>query len=87
MLVLGLHSEGGEQDVEGNKEKVPVRIQWVLTLGRVCGIGVDGAVDGGANGDAVAKEEGVDDGKDEADRSGYNGSRLQFQGGAQDKLW
>ena len=47
LLVLCLHSEGGEEDVEGDHEEVPVRVHGVAALGLVGGVAVDGAVDGG----------------------------------------
>jgi hypothetical protein len=48
---------------------------------------VDGAVQGGADADAVAEEEGIDYSEDEPDRAGDYGAGLKLKGGRQDELW
>lgn len=46
------------------------------------GVGVQPAVEGRADGDAEAEEEGVDDSVDHADRSGHDALRLKLEGAA-----
>ena len=86
LLVLCLDGEGGEEDVERHEEEVPVRVQRRLALCFAGGVGVDGPVDGGADGDAVAEEQRVDDCEDEADGAWDDGARLQLEGGAENEL-
>jgi len=86
LLVLGLDGEGREEDVERNEEEVPVGAEWVGALRVFGGVGVDGAVNGCADGDAVAEEERVDDCEDQANGAWYDGAGLELEGGAEDEL-
>ncbi len=86
LLELGLDSKGSEEDVERNEDEVPVRVHWVLALRFICSIRIHGAVNCCADSNPVTKEQGINDSENKSDRAWYDGARLKFQGGAENKL-
>ena len=57
-----------------------------MTLRVVCGIRVNGSVNGSADSDTIAEKKGVDDGKYEPNGAWNDGARLELERRAQDEL-
>lgn len=66
LLVFGLDCEGGEENIKRHEKKIPVWVQGVRAGRSGRGVVIDGPVQSGTQGDAVAQEQAVKDSVDQA---------------------